>query len=102
MSYAVNLVPFSRRVARLRARRRNTWGTACTLAALAFCIAWFVGRSASAALERLAVDVHALSVQQTGVRAKLAASAAERDALLDQLRTLANGRRAQPWAQRLT
>ncbi len=101
MSYAVNLVPFSRRVARSRVRRRNAWGTACSMAAIAICVAWFVGRSAHVAIDRLAVDLHALEVQQTGVRAKLVDGSAERDDLLEQLRRLASGRRAQPWAHRL-
>jgi len=101
MSCSVNLVPAAQLHRRTRGRRRTRWVWMCSTVGVLLVAGWGIRQAAAAALTHLTHRAGALDVQRTEVKRRLAAAETRRDALLDQLRTVAAARCPQPWPRRL-
>lgn len=101
MSCSVNLVPAARLLARTRTRRRTAWVGVCTAAGVFLAAGWGLQHTAGGILTRLSVKVNALERQHAEGQRRLVVAAARRTQLLEQLRTIAEARRPQPWAHHL-
>lgn len=101
MTCSVNLVPVAQVTARSRARRRTAWLTVCALAGLMLAGGWIMQFASAAALRQLQETIAATEVQRSEIQRRVVAANGRRAQLLDQLQTLAQGRRPQPWPQRL-
>ncbi len=102
MSAGVNLVPHAFLRARRRSRRRNAWLAVVAATAFLFLMGWGGQRLAAHALHTVEYQVENIEQQRSDVQRQLLMAAGRRSELVDQLRTVTESRRPQPWAQRLT
>ncbi len=101
MTCSVNLVPVAQVYARSRARRRTIWLAVCGLASLALAGGWILQLASATALRHLQEAIAVTEVQRSDIQRRVVAANGRRAQLLAQLQTLAQGRRSQPWPQRL-